>query len=98
MKITQKLEGTTLTLSLEGRLDINAAPQLEEKLKDSLTGVSCLIIDLKDLEYISSAGLRVILYAQKTMGRQGSMVIKNANEGVMDVFEMTGFDDIVTLE
>ena len=74
------------------------APDLERELKDSLDGVTALTMDLKELEYISSAGLRVLLSAQKVMNRQGTMVVKNASEIVKEIFEVTGFTDILTIE
>lgn len=98
MDINKSVEGKTLTLALTGRLDTSTAPQLEAELRDSLPGISSLILDFQALEYLSSAGLRVILTAQKTMNRQGSMVIRNVNETIMEVFEVTGFSDILTIE
>lgn len=98
MTITNKLEGTTLTMSLEGRLDTTTAPALETALGSSLDGVSDLVLDFAGLEYLSSAGLRVILAAQKQMSRQGSMVVRNVNETIMEVFEVTGFTDILTIK
>ena len=97
MKIKKQLNGTELTISLSGALDTENAPKLEEVMNESLTGVTSLIIDLKDLEYISSSGLRVLLMASKTMNRQGTMVVKNPNEVVSEVFEFTGFNDILTI-
>ncbi len=87
-----------LTIGLTGRLDTSTAPQLEQELQESLEGVEELIFDLSRLEYISSAGLRVLLYAQKVMNRQGSMVVRHANEMIQEVFEITGFTDILNLE
>lgn len=98
MDIKKRSEGTKLTIVLEGRLDTTTAPQLEEELKSSLDGVSELVFDLEKLEYISSAGLRVLLSAQKTMNNQGSMVVTNVDEAVMEVFEVTGFSDILTIQ
>lgn len=98
MTIQKNLEGTTLTLAPEGRLDTTTAPQLEAEVKDSLEGVTALVLDLAALEYISSAGLRVVLSAQKAMNKQGSMVVRNVNEYVMEVLEVTGFADILTIE
>ena len=97
MNIKKQLNGTELTISLSGALDTENAPKLEEVMNESLTGVTSLIIDLKDLNYISSSGLRVLLMASKTMNRQGPMVVKNPNEVVSEVFEFTGFDDILTI-
>ena len=98
MTISKTLEAGKLTIALEGRLDTNTAPQLEEELKQSLDGVTELIFDFDNLAYISSAGLRVLLFAQKVMNKQGEMVIRNANENIEEVFEVTGFIDILTLE
>ena len=98
MNIQKTVTGTTLTVKLEGRLDTTTAPQLEKELRDSMDGTTCLVIDLAELAYISSAGLRVLLAMQKIMNRQGGMIIKNANETVMEVFEVTGFSDILTIE
>lgn len=98
MKINKTAEGAALTVALEGRLDTTTAPELEAELKSSLGGVTSLVIDLASLEYISSAGLRVLLSAQKTMNKQGSMVVRNANETIQEIFEVTGFCDILTIE
>ena len=98
LKIKKTLDGSALSLELKGRLDTTSSPQLEEELKNSLDGVTSLLFDLKDLEYISSAGLRVLLSAQKTMNKQGTMVVKNVNETIMEIFEVTGFSDILTIQ
>ena len=99
MTITKKTESGKITLELEGRLDTNTAPSLEQEIKDSVTGeIRELVLDFRELQYISSAGLRVLLGAQKKMNRQGSMVIKNANDMVTEVFQVTGFIDILTVE
>lgn len=98
MNITKAKNGTELYLSLEGRLDTTTAPMLEAELKAELDGVIALVLDFAKLEYISSAGLRVVLSAQKQMNKQGNMVIKNVSEVVLDVFEITGFTDILTIE
>ena len=99
MTITKSKENGVLTLSLEGRLDTNTAPELEKEIGVELTDdVKTLILDLKELEYISSAGLRVLLAAQKKMNTRGNMVVKNANDMIMDVFQVTGFIDILTIE
>lgn len=99
MTIKKRAEGEKITLELEGRLDTSTAPSLEQEIKDSVTGeIRELILDLKGLQYISSAGLRVLLAAQKKMNRQGSMVVKNANDMVTEVFQVTGFIDILTVE
>ena len=95
MEIATKKEGTRLELALKGRLDTTTAPQLEAELKEKITDVEELVLNFADLSYISSAGLRVILSAQKIMNRQGCMMVCNVNEDVMDVFEVTGFIDIL---
>ena len=96
MTIAKTREGGKLTLALEGRLDTTTAPQLEAEVKH-LDGVTELVLDFEKLEYLSSAGLRVSLAAQKTMNRQGTMVIRQVNETIMEVFEVTGFADILTI-
>ena len=98
MTINKNLNGSTLCIALEGRLDTTTAPELENELKASLNGVTELILDFEKLDYISSAGLRVLLSAQKIMTKQGSMKIIHVNEMVMEVFEVTGFADILTIE
>ena len=97
MTITKTAENGTLRIAREGRLDTNTAPQLEAELKTSLSGITELELDFSGLEYISSAGLRVLLAAQKTMSRQGKMTIRNVNETIMEVFEITGFVEILTI-
>ena len=97
MTITKTAENGTLRIALEGRLDTNTAPQLEAELKTSLSGITELELDFSGLEYVSSAGLRVLLAAQKTMSRQGKMTIRNVNETIMEVFEITGFVEILTI-
>ena len=98
LNIEKVAEGTSLTVKLEGRLDTTTSPQLEGELGSKLDGVKELVFDLEKLEYISSAGLRVLLSAQKVMNKQGSMVIKNVNEEIQEIFEVTGFVDILTIE
>ena len=98
MTITKTQEGTKLTVALEGRLDTTTAPQLEGELRTAVDGINDLVFDLAKLEYISSAGLRVLLAAQKVMNKQGNMVIRNANEDLMEIFDVTGFVDILTIE
>ena len=98
MEIIKNTNGETLTLNIVGRLDTTTAPELENELKASLEGVNDLVLDLVDLDYISSAGLRVLLAAQKIMNKQGSMVIVNAKPEIMEVFEITGFTDILTIK
>ena len=97
MNIKKELNGTTLKVTVEGRLDTTTAPVTEAELRSSIGGITELVLDFGKLEYISSAGLRVILAMQKIMMRQGSMVIRNVNETVMEVFEVTGFSDILTI-
>ena len=98
MNINTKTEGSQLTIALEGRLDTGSAPQLEGVLKENLRGVTDLVMDFQNLAYISSAGLRVLLSAMKLMKKQGSMMVRNVNETVMEVFELTGFADMLTIE
>lgn len=98
MTIEKHLADTQLTLTLSGRLDTTTAPRLEAELKHSISGVQTLIFDFAGIEYISSAGLRVLLAAQKVMNRQGRMILQNVNEAVNEVFEITGFCDILTIE
>ncbi len=98
MTIKKEQNGQELCVSLEGRLDTTTSPELEQELKNSLDGITSLIVDIAALDYISSAGLRVLLSAQKTMNKQGSMVVKNVSEEIMEVFEVTGFSDILTIE
>ena len=89
---------TALTVALEGRLDTMTAPELEETLKDALVGVDALTFDFEKLDYISSAGLRVLLSAQKNMAKQGSMKLIHVSDVIMEIFEVTGFVDILTIE
>lgn len=98
MNINKIVDGATLQIALEGRLDTTTAPQMEAELKQSMDGITLLELDFDKLEYLSSAGLRVILTAQKTMNKQGKMVIRHVNETIMEVFEVTGFIDILTIE
>ena len=98
MTINKTANGSNLELALIGRLDTTTAPQLENEVKTSLGGVKELTMNFADLEYISSAGLRVLLAAQKIMNKQGEMVIKHANDDIKEVFDITGFADILTLE
>ena len=98
MTIEKNLNGTEITVKVSGRLDTTTAPELEAALNDSFSGVSKLVLDFASLEYLSSAGLRVLLQAQKTMNKQGEMVIRNVNESINEVFEVTGFIDILTIE
>ncbi len=98
LNINKNLEGKKLTVELEGRLDTTTSPELEKSLNESLDGVTELVMDLNGLEYISSAGLRVLLSAQKLMMKQGSMKVIHVNETVMEILEVTGFVDILTIE
>ncbi len=98
MIIDKTVHGNELTLTVKGRLDTVAAPELERVLKDSLEGVESLVFDCEKLEYISSAGLRVLLSAQKIMNTQGSMKLIHVDETILSVFEVTGFIDILTIE
>ena len=98
MTIEKNLNGTKLTITIAGRLDTTTAPQLEAEFKGNINGVEKLVLDFAELEYLSSAGLRVILAAQKVMNKQGEMIIKNVNETINEIFEVTGFIDILTIE
>ncbi len=91
-------DGGKLTVALEGRLDTVTAPELEKRFKEALPGVTELVMDFEKLDYVSSAGLRVLLSAQKTMNRQGSMKLIHVNESIMEILEVTGFSDILTIE
>ena len=98
MKINKKLNDDELIIELDGRLDTNTSPDLQWELDKHINSIKTLIFDFKNLMYISSAGLRVILSTQKIMNEQGTMVIKNVNDLVMEVFEATGFADILNIE
>ena len=98
LNITKNTNGSELCIALEGRLDTITAPQLESELQSSIAGVESLIFDMTNLQYISSAGLRVLLTAQKTMNRQGEMIVRGASEDVREIFDVTGFSDILTIE
>ena len=98
MKIDQNKNGNELNIALEGRLDTTTAPDLDAALRASLDGVTALNLDFSGLEYISSAGLRVLLSAQKIMNKQGEMKLTNVSEPIMEIFEVTGFSDILTIE
>jgi anti-sigma B factor antagonist len=97
MKIEPTRDNSTLTLALEGRLDTLTAPELEQFVNTNLEGVSALIFDFANLEYVSSAGLRVLLSTQKKMGKQGSMKVKSVRSEIMEVLDITGFSDILTI-
>ena len=98
LNITKNANGSDLKVILEGRLDTTTAPQLEAVLNESLSGVTALTFDFAKLEYISSAGLRVLLSSQKVMNKQGKMVITNTSTEVKEIFDVTGFSDILTIE
>lgn len=98
MEIEKRKDEKKLYVKLVGRLDTKTAPELTESLKDDLNGIEELTLDLSELIYVSSAGLRVILSTQKTMNKQGSMKVTNVQDIVMEVFESTGFVDILTIE
>ncbi|MBQ8053169.1 MAG: STAS domain-containing protein [Lachnospiraceae bacterium] len=98
MTIDKKKEGNRLVLAVSGRLDTMTAPELENVIKDNMDGVEELILDFKDLEYISSAGLRVVLGARKAMGDKGSFSVRNLCSDVREIFDITGFSDIITIE
>ena len=98
MTILKEQTGNALTIRLEGRLDTTTSPQLENELRTALNGVTELILDLDKLDYISSAGLRVLLSAQKVMNKQGKMAIRNVKPEIMEIFDVTGFVDILNIE
>ena len=98
MTIKKMRNGDELTIALAGRLDTNTAPDLELELKGAIGDVKELVFDMEKLEYVSSAGLRVLLYAQKVMSRQGEMKVCHVNEMIMEVFDITGFTEILTIE
>ncbi len=98
MEIRKTKNGNELSIAVDGRLDTTTAPLLEAELKQNIGGIEKLIFDFSSLEYLSSAGLRVLLSAQKVMNRQGEMIVKNVNETIAEIFEVTGFADILTIE
>ncbi len=98
LNINKTIEDKTLTVTLEGRLDTTTAPQLESELKSELAGVETLVMDFEKLEYISSAGLRVLLSAQKVMNKQGEMKVVHVSDVINEIFEVTGFSDILNIE
>ena len=98
MEIIKKLEGKQLTIQLVGELNTVTAPEFDKVIKDDIKGIQTLILDFAKLDYLSSAGLRVLLLAQKTMNQQGNMVVRNVNSQILDIFEMTGFTNILTIE
>ena len=98
MNIEKNRQNNQLNVALEGRLDTASAPEFETVVRNELAGVETLVIDMKKLQYTSSAGLRIILFAQKTMNKQGKMILRNVSDDVMEVFEMTGLVDLLTIE
>lgn len=98
MTMEKTMTGTACTIALAGRLDTTTAPQLEKEFRAIAPDISQLTLDFSQLEYLSSAGLRVLLSAQKEMSKKDGLVIKNVNETIMEVFEVTGFSDILTIE
>ena len=98
MNIEIIANGSELTIKLTGRMDTTTAPKLEAELKQNIGGVEKLVLDFAALEYLSSAGLRVLLAAQKVMNKQGEMVVRNVNETIAEIFEVTGFADVLTIE
>lgn len=98
LNIVTEAQADERTVKLSGRLDTTTAPELESLLKKELPDVKTLVFDMHELEYISSAGLRVLLSAQKTMNKQGEMLVRNPNSDLMDIFEVTGFVDILHIE
>ena len=98
LNIEKKIEGSAMSVALSGRLDTTTAPQLESELKAALDSVDSLVMDFAKLEYISSAGLRVLLSAQKSMSKKGGMAIRHVSDTIMEIFDVTGFSDILTIE
>ena len=98
LNLNKTVEGTKVKFDLEGRLDTITSPEVEEAIQESVTDATELVLDFEKLEYISSSGLRVLLAAQKIMSKQGSMVVTNVNETIQEIFEVTGFSDILTIE
>ena len=98
MTISKKQNGTDLEIALDGRLDTMTSPELESELRASMDGIDTLTLDFGNLDYISSAGLRVLLAAYKVMSAKGGLKVKGANEVVREVFEVTGFSDILDIE
>ena len=97
MTVNKNLKADALSVTVEGRIDTTTAPELEKEIKDSLDGVKSLVLDFETVEYISSAGLRVLLSTQKIMNKQGEMKLINVNSDIMEIFEVTGFSDILTI-
>lgn len=98
MNVIKKLEDSTLTVLLDGKLDTGTTPQTAEEIEADIGNAEKLVIDMKELKYISSAGLRLLLSLHKRMSQKGGMVIKNVNETNMEIFDFTGFSDILNIE
>ncbi len=98
MTITKNQNGENLVIALEGRLDTVTAPELEKTVNESVSGITDLVFDISKIEYISSAGLRVLLAAQKIMNKQGKMTVTGANDAIMEIFEVTGFVDLLNIK
>ena len=98
MDIIKTRDGDTLVITLKGKLDSNSAPELEAELVNAYDGVKVLIWDFAELKYLSSAGLRILLSAQKVMNKQGKMILRHVNDIIMETFDMTGFSSILTFE
>ena len=98
LNVTKTIENESVVLALEGRLDTVTAPELEKVIREMLPGLTELTLDFEKLDYLSSAGLRVLLSAQKAMSRQGSMKVTHVNETILEIFEITGFSDFLTIE
>ena len=98
MEIKRQSDGSTLNVSVAGRIDTSTAPDFESGVKPYLDGVTSLVIDFKDVDYISSAGLRVLLILQKAMNKQGEMKLINVDEVIAVIFVVTGFDSIITFD
>ena len=98
MNIEVKRKSEEVIIEVEGRLDTTTAPSLDKTINENINDVNVLVLDLKELKYISSAGLRVLLSAQKKIQKNGSMKVRNVCEEIMEIFDMTGFTDILTIE
>ena len=98
MKIVSKRNGSTMEIALDGRLDTTTAPELEKEVRGKLAGITELVFDFSEVEYVSSAGLRIMMLAKKELKAGGIMKVRNANELILEVFEVTGFSDVVTIE
>ena len=98
LNIEKKQDGSNLDIKVSGKLNTTTSPELEQSINESIDGVTALTFDFAELSYISSAGLRVLLSAQKKMNKQGSMVVKNCTREILEIFEVTGFNDILDVE